>query len=170
MWVLWPRARAVAVLTLLALVSGCGTPPPSAPAAGPSAATAPAGQDPASDAVTARSLIARFEAASAAGDDATAWSLLASWSRRMFPSVQSFADSRSRFLVAAGYAYVIGEPRRDDPSVPAWLAKSDPGVADPGRVFSVEVTHPDASLAAAGREEFFVALDTAGVWKIWIFV
>jgi hypothetical protein len=122
----------------------------------------------ASDAATALSLVARYEAASAAGDSATAWSLLATWSQRQFPSIQSFADSRKVRFAGTATAYVVGEPRTDDPTIPGWLAKSDPGVSDPGRVFSVEVTHPNASPVAAKLEVFFVALDMSGAWKIWI--
>ena len=134
----------------------------------PLSATTPASQTRASDAATARSLVARYEAASAAGDDATAWSLLAAWSQNQFPSRQSFADSRRVAFARAAAAYVIGEPRTDDPSIPGWLAKGAPGVSDPGRVYSVEVTHPNASPAALRREVFFVALDESGTWKIWI--
>jgi hypothetical protein len=131
-------------------------------------AVSPASQTHASDAATARSLVARYEAASAAGDDATAWSLLAAWSQNQFPSLQSFADSRRVAFAGAAAAYVTGEPRTDDPTIPGWLVKGAPGVSDPGRVFSVEVTHPNASPAALRREVFFVALDMSGTWKIWI--
>jgi hypothetical protein len=111
--------------------------------------------------------VARYEAASAAGDDATAWSLLAPWSQDQFPSLQSFADSRSLRFAGAAAAYVIGEPRTDAPYIPGWLAKGAPGVSDPGRVFSVEVTHPNASPSALRLEVFFVALDMSGTWKVW---
>jgi hypothetical protein len=131
-------------------------------------AVSPASQTPASDAATARSLVARYEAASAAGDDATAWSLLAAWSQNQFPTRQSFADSRRVAFAGAAAAYVIGEPRTDDPSISGWLAKGAPGVSDPGRVLSVEVTHPNATPAAVRPEVFFVALDMSGTWKIWI--
>jgi hypothetical protein len=133
----------------------------------PLSATTSASQTRASDAATARSLVARYEAASAAGDDATAWSLLAPWSRDQFPTRQSFADSRRVAFGGAAAAYDIGEPRTDDPSIPGWLAKGAPGVSDPGRVFSVEVTHPNASPATLRLELFFVALDMSGTWKVW---
>jgi len=111
--------------------------------------------------------VARYEATSAAGDDVTAWSLLAAWSQNQFPSLQSFADSRRVRFAGAASAYVIGEPRTDDPSIPGWLAKGAPGVSDPGRVYSVEATHPNASSLALRREVFFVALDLSGTWKVW---
>ena len=131
-------------------------------------ALSPASRTHSSDVATARSLVGRFEAASAAGDDATAWSLLAAWSQDQFPSRQSFADSRRVAFAGAAATYVVGEPRTDYPSIPGWLAKGAPGVSDPGRVLSVEVTHPNASPAALRREVFFVALDESGTWKIWI--
>ena len=163
------RAVALAGVAALVLVSGCGTPGTSAPTASPSAAVAPGRQSPASDAATARSLVDRYEAACATGDYVTAWSALATFSQRAFPSFQSFADERSRFFAAAGAVYVVGEPRQDDPDVLAWLAKGQL-VPDPGRAFSVEVTHPDAPDPAGRREVFVVAPDTSGTWRLWIFV
>ena len=121
----------------------------------------------ASDAAAARSVVDRYEAASVAGDAATAWSLLAPESQRMFPAEADFADMLRRGLAAGGGVYVVGEARSDDPSVAAWLAKSAPGVSDPGRVFTITVTHPNASAPAGRRESFYVALDTAGAWRIW---
>lgn len=163
------RAVALAGVAALVLVSGCGTHGTSAPAASPSVAVAPGGQSPASDAATARSLVDRYEAACTTGDYVTAWSVVATFSQRMFPSFQSFADERSRFFAAAGPAYVVGEPRQDDPDVLAWLAKGQP-VPDPGRAFSIEVTHPDAPDPALRREVFVVAPDTSMTWRLWIFV
>ena len=126
-----------------------------------------ASQTHASDAATARSLVGRYEAASVAGDDATAWSLLGARSQDQFPSRQSFADARRVAFAGAAATYVIGEPRTDDPYIPGWLATGAPGVSAPGRVFSVDVTHPNASPAALRLEVFFVALDVSGTWKVW---
>ena len=149
--------------------AGASSPTPvGTPAPSPATTSAPASQTHASDAATARSLVARYEAASAAGDDATAWSLLAPWSQNQFPTRQSFADSRKVAFAGAAATYLIGEPRTDDPSIPGWLAKGAPGVSDPGRGYSVEVAHPNASPAALRRELFFVARDQSGTWKIWI--
>jgi hypothetical protein len=164
---LW--AVALGGLAALVLVSGCGTPGTSGPTVSPSAVVAPDGQTLASDAATARSLVDRYEAACATGDYLTAWSVLAAFSQRVFPSFQSFAAERTRFFVATGPAYVVGEPRQDDPDVLAWLAKGQP-VPDPGQAFSVEVTHPDAPDPALRREVFVVAPDTSGTWRLWIFV
>jgi hypothetical protein len=163
------RAVALAGVAALVLVSGCGTPGTSAPTASSSAAVASGRQSPASDAATARSLVDRYEAGCATGDYVTAWSVLATFSQRAFPSFQSFAAERTRFFAAAGPAYVVGEPRQDDPAVLAWLAKGQL-VPDPGRAFSVEVIHPDAPDPASRREVFVVAPDTSGTWRLWIFV
>ncbi len=122
----------------------------------------------AADAATAHSLVERYEAASAAGDAATAWSYLAAQSQAMFPSYRSFVDSRTAMFAGAGRAYLLGAPMTDDPSIGPWLAKSDPGVSDPDRVYAVQVAHPDATTAAGHAEVFYVALDTSGAWKIWI--
>jgi hypothetical protein len=147
---------------------GATTPTPvGAPTPTPATTSAPPSQTHVSDAATARSLVARYEATSATGDDVTAWSLLAAWSQNQFPTRQSFADSRRVRFAGDAAAYVIGEPRTDDPSIPGWLAKGAPEVSDPGRVLSVEVTHPNASPAALRRELFFVALDESGTWKVW---
>ncbi len=160
--------RAIATLVALGFLSACGAPQPTGPASSVAATFAAVSPTPESDVAAAHALVARYEAASVAGDDATAWSLLAAQSQAMFPSRPSYADSRRVASAGTASAYVVGEPRTDDPRIPGWLAKSDPGVLDPARVFAVDVAHPDASPVAARLEVFFVALDMSGAWKIWI--
>lgn len=123
--------------------------------------------DDAGSAAAALSVVDRYEAARARGDVATAWSLLASQSQQMFPTVQDFGDMLRKGVASDGSAYALGEARTDDPTIAAWLAKSAPGTSDPGRVFSIEVTHPNATTEAGRVEAFYVALDMSGAWRLW---
>ena len=86
----------------------------------------------------------------------------------MFPSYAAFAAASARLGAQDGHGFVVGAPRTDDPYIAVLLAKGDPGIADDRRVYSVSVTHADATPSEAHTDVLYVALDPSGVWKIWL--
>jgi hypothetical protein len=131
-------------------------PTPGSPQPSPSAV--------ASDSETARDLVDRYEAALVAGNWQTAFNLLAPTSLTREAGLTSFSDERQAFFESVNGRYVIGSP------APAtdW-ATYGPLVsgADRSRAWFFEVDYPALAGNNAGFEQFVVAPDAGGTWRIW---
>jgi hypothetical protein len=136
--------------------------PATSPSATASAAAAPSAS-PSEDADVVSELIGRYEDALVAGDWATAFDLLAATSPTHDAGASAFAAEREPFYASVGGQYTVGEPSRvTDLSAYAPLVEG----ADGSRAFLVEVDYP-AIGGNAGYEQFVVAPDPSGAWRIW---
>ena len=117
-----------------------------------------------SDSVVATDLVDRYEAALIAGRWQTAFDLLAPTSLTHEAGFGEFSTERAAFFQSVKGRYAIGAP------APAsdW-ATFGPLVngADRSRAWLIEVDYPALSGNNAGYEQFVVAPDSGGTWRIW---
>ena len=145
-----------------------GVPGPSASASQPLAsptppAATPSAVVPTDDATVATQLVDRYEAALVAGDWATAFDLLATTSPTHDTGLSAFAAERDPFYASVDGRYVMGEPASvSDLAAYAPLVNG----ADGSRAYLIEVDYP-AIGGNAGYEQFVVAPDPTGTWRIW---
>ena len=132
------------------------TPLPSSPTPSPSASP--------NDRLTATDLIDRYETALVAGKWQTAFDLLAPTSLTHEAGIESFASERAQFFVSVDGRYVIGSIT----NATDW-ASYGPTVAgaDHSRAYLIEVDYPALAGNNAGYEQFVVAPDPSGTWRIW---
>lgn len=116
------------------------------------------------DRLTATDLIDRYETALVAGKWQTAFDLLAPTSLTHEAGYDGFASERAQYFVSVDGRYVIGDPL----PVTDW-AGYGPTVAgaDHARAYLIEVDYPALSGNNAGYEQFVVAPDASGTWRIW---
>ena len=152
-------------------VTGVPTASPSATPSQTPASPAPTPASPApsplaslSDRETATDLVNRYETALVAGNWQTAFDLLATSSPTHQAGLDAFASERAPYFVSVGGRYVI----RDPASATDW-ATYGPLVAgaDRSRAWLIEVDYPALSNNNAGYEQFVVAPDSGGTWRIW---
>jgi hypothetical protein len=131
-------------------------PTPSSPAPSPLASL--------TDGKTATDLVDRYETALVAGKWQTAFDLLAPTSLTHEAGLDAFASERAPFFVSVDGRYVIADPA----PVTDW-ATFGPTVAgaDHSRAYLIEVDYPALSGNNAGYEQFVVAPDSGGTWRIW---
>lgn len=125
------------------------TPSPSAPASGREIAT---------------ELVHKYEDGLVSGKWQAAFALLAPTSRTHEAGVEAFASEREPYFASVDGRYVIGEPSR----VTDWATYAQDVVgADRSRAWVVEVDYPALAGNNAGYEQFIVAPDSGGTWRIW---
>jgi hypothetical protein len=109
-------------------------------------------------------LVDRYEAALVAGTWSAAFDLLAATSLTREAGLESFMSERAAFFDSVDGRYTIGDPER----VRDWTAYG-PLVtgAVRSRAWLVEVDYPALSNNNAGYEQFVVAPDSSGAWRIW---
>jgi hypothetical protein len=136
--------------------SASPAPTPASPAPSPSASL--------SDRETATDLVNRYETALVAGNWQTAFDLLAPSSLTHEAGLDAFASERAAFFVSVDGRYVIG-----DPTLATDWANYGPVTAgaDRSRAWFMEVDYPALSGNNAGYEQFVVAPDSGGTWRIW---
>jgi hypothetical protein len=117
-----------------------------------------------SDHEVASDLVDRYEAALVAARWQDAFDLLAPTSLTYEMGFEAFASERAPYFVSVGDRYVLGTPTR----VTDWTTYG-PAVAgaDRARGYLVEVDYPALSNNNAGYEQFVVAPDSGGTWRIW---
>lgn len=130
----------------------------------PSPSTRPSPSIVLSDAETATNLVASYEAGLVAGDWATAFGLLASTSPTHEAGLATYAAERAQFFASVGGRYTLKEP-----TAPTDWASYGPTVAgaDRSRALVIEVDYPALAGNNAGYEQFVVAPDPSGTWRIW---
>ncbi|HEY3165076.1 MAG TPA: hypothetical protein VGJ71_11990 [Candidatus Limnocylindrales bacterium] len=131
-------------------------PTPASPAPSPSASL--------SDQEVANDVVDRYETALVAGEWRTAFDLLAATSLTHEAGFDEFASERAAFFDSVNGRYVIGHP-----TVATDWATYGPLVAgaDRTRAWFIEVDYPALSKNNAGYEQFVLAPDSSGTWRIW---
>jgi len=136
--------------------------PATRPSATPSAAASPS-VSPSDDPDVVSELVGRYEDALVAGDWTTAFDLLAATSPTHDAGASAFAAEREPFYASVDGQYTVGEPSRvTDLTAYAPLVDG----ADASRAYLIEVDYP-AIGGNAGYEQFVVAPDPSGAWRIW---
>lgn len=117
-----------------------------------------------SDRDTATAIVDQYEAALVAGHWATAFDLLAPASPTCKAGYDAFASERAAFFRSVAGRYTVGAPSR----VTDWAAYV-PLVegAQRSRAWLIEVDYPALAGNNAGFEQFVVAPDATGTWRIW---
>jgi hypothetical protein len=129
---------------------------PASPAPSPSASP--------TDRETATDLVTRYETALVAANWQTAFDLLAPSSPTHEVGLDAFASERAAFFVSVDGRYVIGDPA----SATDWATYGPLAAgADRSRAWLIEVDYPALSNNNAGYEQFVVAPDSGGTWRIW---
>jgi hypothetical protein len=149
----------------VASASPSATPAPSTASPSPSTSKPEPSAPPAlSESERATQLVRKYEDALVTGKWRAAFDLLAPASLTYEAGFASFKDERSAFFASVDGRYVVGEPSR----VTDWSAY-DPLVsgADRAHGWLVEVDYPALAGNNAGFEQFVVAPDTTGTWRIW---
>jgi hypothetical protein len=138
---------------------------PTATSSGPSASPSPSPSgSPPSDAGQARNLVRAYETALIAGDWRTAFDLLGPASPKHEAGFAAFASERAAFYVSVAGRYTIGSTTVvRDPAPYEPVTKG----ADLSRAFLIEVDYPALTGNNAGYDQFVVAPDATGAWKIW---
>jgi hypothetical protein len=149
----------------LPVVTATQSPTPShtatSPTATPASTTSPTAT---SDRDTAAQLVDRYEAALVASRWSVAFDLLAPTTLTHQAGLSSFTSERRAFFVSVAGRYTLGAPTR----VNDWTSYA-PVVsgADRSRAYLIEVDYPALSNNNAGYEQFVVAPDSSGTWRIW---
>jgi len=142
---------------------------PSATPPAPSASPLPSAKPEASaplpgDSATASTLVDKYEDALVHAKWSVAFDLLGPTSLTHQAGLSSFSSERSAFFDSVKGRYVVGAPSR----VTDWTAYA-PLVAgaDRTRGWLIEVDYPALAGNNAGFEQFVVAPDATGTWRIW---
>jgi len=140
------------------------SPTPSTASPEPSTASPKPSPSATSDREVATVLVHKYEDALVSGNWQGAFDLLAPTSRTREQGVEAFASEREPFFVSVDGRYAIGEPSR----VSDWSAYAPDVVgADRTRAWLIEVDYPALAGNNAGYEQFIVAPDPGGTWRIW---
>ena len=133
-----------------------GQPSPATPEPSPTAALG--------ERETATALVDEYEAALVAGRYATAFDLLAPASLTCKAGFAAFQSERTAFFRSVAGQYTVLAPV----AVTDW-ADYAPLVegADQSRALLIEVDYPALAGNNAGFEQFVVAPDSGGTWRIW---
>jgi hypothetical protein len=129
----------------------------------------PAGHEPSGSTVpgpraVALDLVDRYEADLVAGRWSAAFGLLAPTSLTFEAGLDAFASERAAFFDSVDGRYTLGSPVR----VRDWSGyESLVSGAVRSRAWLIEVDYPALSNNNAGYEQFVVAPDTTGTWRIW---
>ena len=117
-----------------------------------------------SDREIATNLVGQYETALVAGQWQTAFDLLAPTSLTHEGGFDEFASERAAYFASVDGRYTIGDPAR----ATNW-ADYGPAVAgaDRSRAWLLEVDYPALAGNNAGFEQFVVAPDANGTWRIW---
>jgi hypothetical protein len=116
------------------------------------------------DAEAATDLVNRYEKALVAQDWPTAFDLLAPSSPTRQTGLDAFSSERAAYFASVGGEYVVGDPAQ----VTDWATYSPLVVgADHSHASLIEVDYPALSGNNAGYEQFVVAPDASGTWRIW---
>ena len=150
-------------------VTATATPAPTAtPVATPSQAPqtpAPTASVTPTDQAIASALLDRYEAALVAGDWQTAFDMLAPASPTRGMGVAAYGAERGPYFESVAGRYAIGAPTRQVPDWTTYAPLIDG--ADVARAYLIEVDYPALSGNNAGFEQFVVAPDPSGTWRIW---
>ena len=175
-------AASLLVLAALAAVTGVGGildvlrngPAPTAPAVmvptpspspeTPSPATPSAAPSLPSDLERTTTLVASYEANLVAGRWQAAFDMLAPTSPTHEAGFEAYAAERSPYYESVAGRYELGAPTRitDGATYGPLIAG-----AELARAYLVEVDYPALSGNNAGFEQFVVAPDASGTWRIW---
>jgi hypothetical protein len=136
------------------------TPRPSAPSSEPTASpTAPA-----SESAAARTIVDQYERALVTGRWSTAFDLLAATSLTHEAGLNAYSTERAQFFASAGSQYTVGDPG----PVSDWASYGQTVAgADHAHAWLVQVDYPALAGNNAGFEQFVVAWDASGAWRIW---
>lgn len=117
-----------------------------------------------SDAVRAATLVDAYEAALVAGQWQTAFDMLAPASPTHGTGVAAYEAERAPYYESVAGEYSVGTATRVTDG-----SQYDPLIdgADLSRAYLVEVAYPAMAGNNAGYEQFVVAPDTSGTWRIW---
>jgi hypothetical protein len=143
------------------------SPTPSRPADSPQptpSSPAPSASAIVGDDAVATDLVDRYEAALVAGKWQTAFGLLAPTSLTHQAGLAEFSSERAAFFDSVKGRYTVVDP------VPAtdWATYGPlVGGADRTRAWLIEVDYPALAGNNAGYEQFVVAPDSGGTWRIW---
>ncbi|HET7473961.1 MAG TPA: hypothetical protein VFJ71_12605 [Candidatus Limnocylindrales bacterium] len=150
----------------VATASPSATPAPSTPTPSPSTTPKPEPSAPAAltDAERATELVHKYEDGLVSGRWQAAFDLLAPTSLTHQAGFASFREERAAFFDSVNGRYTIGEPSR----VTDWTDYA-PLVegADRSRAWLIQVDYPALAGNNAGFEQFVVAPDAGGTWRIW---
>ena len=146
------------------------TPPTASPTPGASTfrstspSPLPTPTAPLSDPAAAKDIVNRYETALVAGHWQTAFDLLATTSLTHQSGLDAYTSERAAYFHSVDGRYVVGDPT----PVNDWATYA-PIVtgADQSRGWLVEVDYPALSGNNAGFEQFVVAPDPTGTWRIW---
>ena len=118
-----------------------------------------------SDAERATALLDRYEAALVAGKWQTAFDMLAPASPTREFGFAEYAPERAAYFTSVAGRYTMGAPTQQ---VPDWTIYA-PLIhgADLTHAYLIEVDYPALSGNNAGYEQFVVAPDATGTWRIW---
>jgi hypothetical protein len=146
------------------VVAPTPSPEPSQTPSRPSTSPVPSPTASASDSAVATDLVQRYESALVAGQWQTAFDLLAPTSLTHEAGLAQFSSERAAFFQSVKGRVTIGKP-----SPATDWASYGPVVtgADRTRAWLIEVDYPALSGNNAGFEQFVVAPDSGGTWRIW---
>jgi hypothetical protein len=144
--------------------SPSATPAPSAPIASPSTKAEPSAPQASSDADRAVELVRKYEDALVTAKWQAAFDMLGITSPTHDAGFATFMDERAAYFDSVKGRYTIGDPA----PVTDWTDYA-PLVegADRARAWFIEVDYPALAGNNAGYEQFVVAPDPAGTWRIW---
>jgi hypothetical protein len=109
-------------------------------------------------------LVDRYESALVAGGWTTAFDLLAAASLTHEAGLDVFASERAAFFESVDGRYTVGDPVR----IRDWTSLEPLVVgAVRARAWLIEVDYPALSGNNAGYEQFVVAPDPSGAWRLW---
>jgi len=168
------------VVAILGVAAGCAQLPATPTSGGSAAGTLSAGPSSASpvaspavaDAAAALRIVDAFERERADGPRARAWARLALRTQQAIGTEADFERLADAFVAGGGRGYRIVGLTQDVKRLNAaaigetWRDVAE-ATAD-GRVWVVDVLHPDVRGASAGSEVLVVAVDPTGEWRIWI--
>jgi hypothetical protein len=158
-------------------VTPTSTPSPSTT---PSPSPGPCSQDPACsskvpvssepslqppDPKRATALVDQYEAALISGQWQSAFDLLAPKSPTRDGGYAAYAEERAPYFQSVAGRYVVGAPSQQGVDWTTYEPLIDG--ADRSRAYLIEVDYPALSGNNAGFEQFVVAPDASGTWRIW---
>ena len=119
---------------------------------------------PPSDALAAAELVHKYEDGLVSGHWQGAFDLLSPTSLTAQAGPAAFATERAQFFASAGDRYVVGGAA----PIGDW-SRYGPDVvgADREHAYLVQVDYPALAGNNAGFEQFVVAWDASGTWRIW---
>jgi hypothetical protein len=139
------------------------SPDPTPSASSPIASPIPTGPSQGDDAAQATALLDGYEAALVAGDWQGAFDMLGPGTPARDAGSTTYASEREAFFRSVQGRYTIGSPTQE---LPDWATPLIVG-ADRSRAYLLQVDYPALAGNNAGFEQFVVAPDAGGIWRIW---